>query len=289
MVGSLVAALAAAVAFGIASVLQQVGARRPAARPRIGPGLVADLARQPLFLLGIALDAGGFILTFLALRRLPLFAVESAVASAVAVTAVAARWVGDRLTGAERVAVAAVVVGLALVGASALPEGPPSLSWLPRLLLLAGVPALGLLGVAVSARVGERRAAPVLGALAGTSFAAFGIACRVLPASGAPADPLAWAAVAYAALGLLLYGAALQRGSVTVVAAATSTIEVLVPAVVGLALADGARSGLAPLAVIGFLLTLGATLCLIHSQSATRPRPMPAPVPIPGQPVPSAA
>lgn len=267
MVAALIAALGAAVAFGIASVLQQVGARRPASRGRIGFGLLTDLARQPLFVVGVVLDAVGFVLTFFALRRLPLFAVESAVASAVAVTAVASRWVGDRLTRSERVAVGAVVVGLALVGASALPEGPPSLGTLPRLLLLAGVPALALLGVVVSGRVAGRPAAPALGALAGSSFAFFGVACRVLPASGGATDPIAWAAVAYAALGLLLYGAALQRGPVTAVAAATSTVEVLVPALVGLALADGARSGLGPLAVAGFLLTLGATLCLIRSES----------------------
>src|SRR5688572_6335481 len=77
VLAAFLAALAAAVAFGIASVVQEAGARRPPARARIGFGLVADLARQPLFLLGIALDAGGFVLTFLALRRLPLFAVES--------------------------------------------------------------------------------------------------------------------------------------------------------------------------------------------------------------------
>jgi drug/metabolite transporter (DMT)-like permease len=276
MLASLVAALGAAVAFGIASVLQQAGARRPPFRRRIGIGLVADLARQPLFVAGVALDAGGFILTYLALRHLPLFAVESAVASAVAVTAVAARWVGDRLTLSERVAVGAVVIGLALVGASALPEGPPSLGSLPRLLLLAGVPALALLGVAVSARVAGRPAAPVLGALAGTSFAFFGVACRVLPASGGLTDPLAGAAVAYAALGLVLYGAALQRGPVTAVAAATSAVEVLIPAIVGLALADGARRGLGGLAVAGFLLTVGATLCLIRSES-----PSPASVTLP--------
>src|SRR5436305_4838518 len=163
MVASLVAALGAAVAFGVASVLQQAGARRPPLRRRIGFGLIADLARQPLFVVGVALDAVGFVLTFLALRRLPLFAVESAVASAVAVTAVAARWVGDRLTRWEQVAVGAVVIGLALVGASALPEGPPSLGPLPRLLLLAGVPALALLGVAASCRVAGRSAAPLLG------------------------------------------------------------------------------------------------------------------------------
>jgi drug/metabolite transporter (DMT)-like permease len=279
MILPLSAALAAALAFGIASVLQHVGARQPAVRKRIGLGLLADLVRQPLFLAGVVLDAAGFALTFLALRRLPLFAVESAVASAVAVTAVVAgRWLGDRLTTAERWAVAAVVVGLCLVAGSALPEGPPTLATAPRLLLLAGVPSLAAVGMWLSARLGGRWAAPVLGGLAGVGFAAFGVAGRVLPSSGVLTDPLTWAAAAYVGLGLVLYGAALQRGSVTAVAAAATAVEALVPTIVGLALADGARAGQAPLAAVGFVLTLGATLALIRSKS---PAPVRAPAPTP--------
>jgi drug/metabolite transporter (DMT)-like permease len=276
MVLPLSAALAAALAFGIASVLQQVGARQPTVRKRFGVGLLTDLVRQPLFLAGVVLDAGAFALTFLALRRLPLFAVESAVASAVAVTAVlAGRWLGDRLSVAERWTVAGVVVGLCLVAGSALPEGPPTLGTAPRLLLLAGVPTLAAVGMSVSARVSGRWAAPLLGGLAGTGFAAFAVVGRVLPSSGVLTNPLTWAAAAYVGLGLLLYGAALQRGSVTAVAAATTAVEALVPALVGLGLADGARAGQAPLAVAGFLLTLGATLALIRSKSAPEPAVVP--------------
>lgn len=267
MILPLTAAFAAALAFGIASVLQQVGARQPTMRKRIGLGLLTDLVRQPLFLLGIVLDVAGFALTFLALRRLPLFAVESAVASAVAVTAVvAARWLGDRLTVGQRWAVGTVVVGLCLVAGSALPEGPPTLGTGPRLLVLAGVPALAAAGMSVSARATGRWAAPLLGGLAGAGFAAFGVAGRVLPSSGVLADPLTWAALAYVGLGILLYGAALQRGSVTAVAAAATAVEALVPTLVGLALSEGARAGQLPLAVLGFALTLGATLALIRAK-----------------------
>jgi hypothetical protein len=139
----------------------------------------------------------------------------------------------------------------------------------------------------VSGRVSGPRAAPLLGALAGAGFAAFGVASRVLPHGGAEmlGDPLAYAALAYIVLGLLLYGAALQRGPVTGVAAATTAVEALVPAVVGLALADGARGGLVPLAVAGFLLTLGATLCLIRSQSGPSGCPGAEPASDAGSPV----
>jgi hypothetical protein len=103
--------------------------------------------------------------------------------------------------------------------------------------------------------------------VAGLAFALFGVAGRVLPEGlglGLARQPLAWAAVAYAGLGLLLYGAALQRGPVTAVAASTAAVETIVPAAVGLFLGGGARPGLVPLAVVGFVVTTAATLLLVR-------------------------
>jgi hypothetical protein len=108
--------------------------------------------------------------------------------------------------------------------------------------------------------------------VAGLAFALFGVAGRVLPGSGVGpglvAQPLAWAAAAYAGLGLLLYGAALQRGPVTAVAAATAAVETIVPAAAGLFLGGGARPGLVPVAVLGFLVTTAATLVLVRPADA---------------------
>lgn len=265
------AALAAALAFGIASLLQEAGAHRAPAHGAVGLRLLGRFVRQPAFLVGTALDAAGFVLTFLALRRLPLFAVEAAVSSALAVTAVGSVVRGGRLSRGQRWAVAAVVVGLGLVGATARPEPPPALSGTARLALLAGIPALAVAGAAAGRRRRTGRgpaAAPLLGGLAGLAFALFGVAGRVLPDAGLglglARQPLAWAAVAYVALGLLLYGAALQRGAVTAVAASTAAVETIVPAAVGLFLGGGARPGLVPVAVVGFVVTTAATLLLVR-------------------------
>jgi hypothetical protein len=173
--------------------------------------------------------------------------------------------------------VVAVVVGLALLGGSALPEGPPTLSGLGRLALLGGVPALAAVGFATGRRVRGRAAAPALGGLAGLGFALFGVASRVLPHAPYVQDPVAWAALAYIGLGILLYGAALQRGPVTAVMAATTAVETVLPAVVGLALADGARAGLGPVAALGFVLTTVATLVLVRASHSVPGRPDSAP------------
>lgn len=262
---SFASALAAAVGFGVASLLQQEGARRSPARRNVGLRLLGELLRQPAFLIGTTLDAAGFVLTFVALRRLPLFAVEATVSSAIAVTAVGSAWRGERLGRAGRCAVGAVVVGLALIGTAALPEGPPALSGPGRLALLGGVPAVAAVGFAAGRRLTGPLAAPVLGGLAGLGFALFGVAGRVLPHGRFVQDPLGWAAVAYIGLGILLYGAALQRGSVTAVMASTTAVETVLPALAGLALADGARAGLGPVAVLGFLMTVVAALVLVRA------------------------
>jgi drug/metabolite transporter (DMT)-like permease len=268
---SFACALAAAVAFGLASLLQEDGARRSPQRRDIGLRLFRDLLRQRAFVMGIALDAAGFVLTFVALRNLPLFAVEATVSSAVAVTAVGSVRRGMPLSRAGRAAVAAVVVGLALIASSALPEGPPTLSGAGRLALLGGVPALAAVGFAAGRRLQGQAAASALGALAGVGFALFGVAGRVLAHAPYFQDPVAWAAVAYIALGLLLYGAALQRGAVTAVMASTTAVETILPALVGLALADGARTGLGAVAAAGFLMTTVATLVLVRCSRNTVP------------------
>jgi drug/metabolite transporter (DMT)-like permease len=302
------APLAAAVCYSVAAVVQQVGARRaagpaeqdpgpagapppgpegrPPSRPRLGVGLVVGLLRQPLFLLGLVLDGVGFGLAFVALRSLPLFVVEAAVASTVAVTALlGSRFLADRLTRRDWVFVGAVVVGLALVGASAAPGEARAPGALGRALLIAGVPALALAAVVLDRRrpparsSGRLRAGPgggsaaALGALSGFGFGAFAVAARLLPthqgAAALLADPLLWAAVAYAAVGLAVYGAALQRGSLTAVTAAAIATESLLPSAVGLlVLSDGTRPGLAGAAIAGFALTVGAALGLAATRRA---------------------
>jgi hypothetical protein len=278
---SFAGALGAGLAFGIASVLQQMGARRSPLRP-LGVRLLADLARQPLFLAGFALDAAGFVLTLVAVQQLPLFVVQAAVSSSVAVTAVTAtRFLGDRLGRWEWWMVGATALGLTLLAVSASSEDPRPGTGGATIALLSGLPALTLVGLAASrSRISSGLVAAGLGALAGAGFAAFSISGRFLEpwdsALELVTQPLAWGAALYAMVGLALYGAALQRGAVTSVMAACVGIEALLPALVGLALADRSRPGLGGVAVAGFALTLCAALALAAwTSSSDTSRPLP--------------
>jgi len=75
--------------------------------------------------------------------------------------------------------------------------------------------------------------------------------------------PALYSLVIFGIAGTASHAHALQRGSVTSVAAVVVALETLVPAGLGvLVLGDRPRSGSVPLAAIGFGLTVGASLML---------------------------
>jgi hypothetical protein len=107
----------------------------------------------------------------------------------------------------------------------------------------------------------------VLAVAAGLGFGGVGIAARVLVIPHQwwrmLGDPVLWALIGFAVLSTVCYALALAGARVTVVAAVSLTIETVVPAAVGLGwLGDTVRHGFVPVAVIGFLATLGGCLAL---------------------------
>jgi hypothetical protein len=83
--------LVAAAAYGLATILQAVGTRRVAAGAGLDVRLLVRLSRSAPYVAGLALDAAAFALTVVALRHLPVYLVQSAVAANLAVVAVLAR------------------------------------------------------------------------------------------------------------------------------------------------------------------------------------------------------
>ncbi|RKT12171.1 hypothetical protein BX285_6137 [Streptomyces sp. 1114.5] len=291
MIVGLLSALLAALLTGSATVLQAVGARRaatagPETRPEAGPearpapeaGEAAALAgalRQWPFLVGVGMDMCGFAAELVALERLPLYAVEAALASALAVTAVgAARVLRVRLRGSEWAGVAAVCAGLCLLALTAGRDGRGTGDDALRLGVL--LVAVGLLGAGWAAvRYGRARRAPLLGFVAGLQFGVVGVAVRVLPEPRLPdllAEPSAYAVAVAGLGGFAALTWAMQHGSVTSATAAMVLGETVGPAVVGvLVLGDHTRHDLAPLAVLGFVAAVAGALTLARFGDAEQP------------------
>ncbi|HEY3408942.1 MAG TPA: hypothetical protein VGK53_12285 [Propionicimonas sp.] len=265
MILSLVCAIGAAFLYGGGTVLQAVGLRKAA----VAEGMTgwSRLWSARLYGVGLGLDGLGFLASIVALRDLPLFVVESVIASSVAVTAVlAVLFLGVRLSRAEVAALAAVAAGLVLLALGGA-EGPgvalePWAAWL-LLVLVVPVLALGL----IANRLRDPSGPPLLAVTAGLGFAGLGVAARVIDVPQEwwrlLLDPVSWALVLYAVTALVAFGLALQKGSVTTTTAITFALETVVPAVVGLAwLGDRVRPGMEAAALLGFCLTLGGSILL---------------------------
>ena len=267
MILGLTGAFLAAVFYGFGSVMQAMAASQSTATERLDLVLLARLVGQWRYVCGLGLDLLGFVAAVVALRTLPLFVVQSAVAGSVGVTAVVAGWLlhagPDRR---ERRALAGLLVGLALLAMAGRPEHAAHLGEPGPAILLAGAVAVAILS-AIPIRPANSHAAGVLAAGAGFSFGAVGIAARAFTVPNhwtrALTDPLLWAIVAYGLLATLLFARALQRGKVTTVAAITFSVETIVPAVVGVVwLGDRARAGMAPVAVTGLAVTVVTSIAL---------------------------
>lgn len=261
----LVAALAAAGANAGAALLEASAARR-ATR-------AATVVLHPMYIGGLALDIGGWVLTVLALRFMPIVAVQAIVAGQVGITVVASHWVFDTpLRRLDLVAAGANLVGLALLVASASVDQDlitPSTAGVVALVVAFVV----LLVVSIPVAIRSRHAL-LVSFLSGLAFGGTAVAVRLVDLEGSLADmarhvitdPVVWALLGFAALGLALYTVALARGHVGPVVAVLAVTETLAPGLLGLvALGDGVRPGWIPWFVLGLVLALGGMVVLARS------------------------
>lgn len=276
----LACAIGTSFCYGVGSVLQSAAAADAEPVVRLDPRLLLTLVRTWRYPVGLALDGAGFVLSLIALRSLPLYVVQSVASSFLAVTAVAGVLIlGLRLRRRELAALVVVVLGLTLVGLSAAPQSARVLGTTAQWLLLAAAVALVVASVPL-ARVSGREGAWVLGGIGGLAFGVGAVAVRTLSASVTHADladdaqalvgaPAFYAMLVAAPLALVTYATALQRGTVVQATAPLVVGETVLPAVAGLAfLGDHARPGWGALAVVGFVLAVGASVLLSRFGSA---------------------
>ena len=148
----------------------------------------------------------------LALRYMPIVAVQAIVSGQVAITVVASHWVFDTpLRRIDLAAAAANVVGLALLVGSAETDELPEAGLGGTIALIAVLVVLA--GVGIVTALKSRRSVPIA-FLAGLAFGGTAVAVRLVDLDGPVGevartvltDPVAWALLGYAALGLGLTG-----------------------------------------------------------------------------------
>ena len=197
MTWALAAALAGTIGYGAASVLQAAGAARVH-----GPALLW----HPAYLAGLALDGFAWLASLVAVRQLPLFAVQSILAGSIAVTVVlASLFLGTSLGVRHWIAIASVLtglVGVAIASGSQSAQAPPQAFATFALVGLGVVLVLALL-------VYRRRAPASMAVLAGMAFSGAALCARSFDGSGdwrhLVSQPVVWAVLGFGLVGMVAY------------------------------------------------------------------------------------
>lgn len=258
MIVSLLCAVGSAVAYGTSTLMQAVATRRT-------HGLAA--VTTPLVVGAFVVDGLGFLLSLLALESLPLFAVQSIMASMLVVVVVGARFVlHARLRRLDVVAVAVVIAALVLIGLGSgeQPAVEPPASFERAMLIATGCLVVVAL---VLYRAGPGWALAAVGAL---GFSGAAIAARASHHhDGLWAvlwQPMTACIVVCGIIGALWYLRSLERIAVGPSAAILSVIEVVVPGAVGvLVLGDSLANGMLPGVVVGLVLAISGCVVLALS------------------------
>ncbi|MGH3767020.1 MAG: hypothetical protein ACRDTX_18010, partial [Pseudonocardiaceae bacterium] len=148
MTVAVVLSLLAAACFGTASVLQHQGANQVRRRFPLNPGLLIDVARQRLWLLGVVAEVTAVALHMVAVNLGPLSVVQPLLTVGLVITLPVQALLGHPIRGRAVLAATLVMAGLAvflLVQPAVESRDPQSIAeWLPGLGLVALV-ALGAL------------------------------------------------------------------------------------------------------------------------------------------------
>ena len=269
------AALVSAVCYGLGSVLQSIAAKNvDEGEGGISLTDLGQIAKQLPYVAGIALDALGWLFSLVALFRLPLFVVQAVVAASVGfVVLFSALFEKTVPTRRQVLFLVGLAVGLLGLAASGAPESARvAPSWFGPSMWVA-LSVFAVAGFLLATRTSGSSSASALGAIAGLSFGGTALCARSL-SSGVGLhlllDPAAWAMALFGALGMVLFATALQRGSVTVTTAWLFTAETIAPAIVGMvALGDHSRPGMGAIALVAFVVTVGAAIGLTLVSPAT--------------------
>jgi drug/metabolite transporter (DMT)-like permease len=277
---AVLAALTSAVCFGVASVVQQYAASRAPRDQSLHLRLLLHLARQPLWLAGMALTVFSYVMQGLALAFGPLVLVQPVAATDLAFALPLLAWRrSERLTRQEQVGIACTAGGVAafvtvLPRASAGTSVAPLRDWLPVLVGVAGTVALL---VAAGSRSRGRQRTGLYAAAAASMFALLdsltkGTSGRFrTDGLGALTHWEAYALLGVGIAGLVLSQSSFQAGSLAISLPLIDTIEPIGGVLIGIVVFDerlASSAGALLLQALGALVAVVGIVLLARSPLA---------------------
>jgi hypothetical protein len=264
------AAIGCAICNAVAAILQKVSSDKAHAIRGYNVGIFVQLFGQLPYVLGILLDLIAGICTLVAVNRLPLFIVQAVIACCVVLTAFLERiFLHRALRPQTYYATGVVLLGLICVAFAAHSEKAAVVGAMVRF-VLAITPVILLLVGAVVVRMKRKIGAFVLAALSGCAFGGDSIIGRILiyphPLWLLIRSPLLWSLIAYGALGIFFFTAALQRTLATIVNGLMTSTQTLIPLIIGITLlGDTARNGLWLPVWVGCVLVTGGCVYIAYT------------------------
>jgi drug/metabolite transporter (DMT)-like permease len=243
----LVCALLAATCYGGGPLLQALAARRTETGTGLGIGLLAKLARNKLFLAGVATDLSGFVFEALALSLAPAaFVTPLLLFDMVVLALLAVRVVNERITRQGVIGIAIILTGgvLLTVAFSTSHHGVGREAHVAEQLGLAVLVALTALAAFFAGRLrGVGVSTAIMAGAAGVSYAVATLCTRQISVSlrhhsvlHQLLTPAPYLLAVAALLSLSLLSRALQAGAAVVAVPVTSAFAALLPAAAGLAI-----------------------------------------------------
>jgi hypothetical protein len=232
LAGGVAAAAVAAVCFNAAVVLYAIESREVSTEYSLRLSLVSRLARRPVWLAAIGLDALGWPFQLLALALAPLTVVQPTLSvGLLLLLAVGARRLGEHVGRVEVGAAVAVIAGVTALALTApehtdaTPDAGATVAVLAGLLLVTAAPYL-----MPRARVGAR----LMILAAGCAFTATALTSKLLTDALARGDwgtavAIGVATAAIAAGGLLSETSALQRFEATRISPGVFVVQTVLP------------------------------------------------------------
>lgn len=289
---SILAAVAASGLYGSGVALQQRPARNVPARYAARFGLLARVARRPLWVVGVGAEIGGFALQVVALGHGSLVVVQPIITVSLLFTvALSGLWARSAVRLRDWVALVGVVAGLAAFlvaghpGEHSQARAEPGAWTVTAAACGVGVGLVILAGF----RSGGRARAALFGLAAGTGDAMVAVLTKAFAHAIDPGLGHAlrsWSPYALVGVGLvalLLSQTAYQVGRPTVTLPLITVTDPIVSSAIGIALfgevihLDGARGPLAFLAVfvmiIGLVVLNRSTTILDPEEAAASPGP----------------
>jgi drug/metabolite transporter (DMT)-like permease len=279
-------ALVAAVLYGAGAAVEQ---RQAAAAPESSAGrprLLFQLARQPLWLMGLLAQIGGFAAHAVALRTGPLATVQMLVAAELVVAVVIVRiWSGRPLSRASWAAALTVVAAIAVFLAVTSSDHHHAASH-PNYVIAAALGATAAGGAALVAAVAGLRATgrsravllAVAAGLADTCSAVVTLGFTHVAGHGAVALFTSWTVYALIVCGagnVLLTQTAYQTGQPLITLPIIASVTPVASVAIGIGLlGETPHAGLAGGIAAGFavLVTSVALACLARSAPHPQPR-----------------